>query len=659
MQGVPSVIRLKQSKPNQDVRNLFDRKTYMKDNSEHDNLDPPSPRLQNINSHRIVYDDDEVQENKKLVSKKLSKIHDDENVQQAIDLRNQKQKHTDFFFKLAELKERIEVYNEVFRSKKPKFLHNDAKSMKQRMKEHGNGSRLQSPFGSANPKLPRQSSMTNGSNRKQRKSIAHTQSHQQVKLNIKDHEEPKKVENMNIIEAGEDEEQNSPTNKEKNLEQQDNLDLQNNLRIGSANASSKNSFQVQEKSNTIDNEKASLPKIVQTEQRLTTQHKQSMEKALETKKKQDQQTTNRLNAIEKKMPALNTSLSQQQFKPASKFSSTLYSANNNHQTRTNNLGIQNSNTNHLENMQGNASTGGLNRFINQSNNIMNRNRSQNNLKLFNQQEIDKNQQQKANSSTTTNKEAKTLLQSQSYADFKSIYKKDFGGLQYGKNSTNTLAIGSSKALGQNTVTTSKDRSMLMKSVYETNLFKEQFNSKGNLNTSSGPFNTSSYNMKKKLKQGGGRSKSPNPPKIDTTIVKEEGAENDPEILGLSPIINSNPKTKKLPPVSSQSKSNLFSASQPQFQIGQIGSTPVVLNDKKIKQISNLYNQNTSGSNFQQILNNSQSNQTLLAKIKKAKKQKKSQKKSPQINGTSSITDTQNNQEVTSITSNLAVEVAQN
>jgi hypothetical protein len=31
-------------------------------------------------------------------------------------------KHTDFFFKLHELKERIEVYNEVFNTKKPKYI---------------------------------------------------------------------------------------------------------------------------------------------------------------------------------------------------------------------------------------------------------------------------------------------------------------------------------------------------------------------------------------------------------------------------------------------------------------------------------------------------------------------------------------------------------
>ena len=49
----------------------------------------------------------------------------DENVLQAIELRQQRQKHTDFFYKLHELKERLEVYNEVFRSKIPRFLKSE------------------------------------------------------------------------------------------------------------------------------------------------------------------------------------------------------------------------------------------------------------------------------------------------------------------------------------------------------------------------------------------------------------------------------------------------------------------------------------------------------------------------------------------------------
>ncbi len=63
------------------------------------------------------------------------KVHyEDENVNMAIELRNQKQKHSDFFFRLHELKERIEVYNEIFRSKVPKFLHQEsiAKKLKKR-----------------------------------------------------------------------------------------------------------------------------------------------------------------------------------------------------------------------------------------------------------------------------------------------------------------------------------------------------------------------------------------------------------------------------------------------------------------------------------------------------------------------------------------------
>jgi hypothetical protein len=37
-------------------------------------------------------------------------------------MRLHKQKHTDFFYKLDELKDRIDVYNELFRSAVPKYL---------------------------------------------------------------------------------------------------------------------------------------------------------------------------------------------------------------------------------------------------------------------------------------------------------------------------------------------------------------------------------------------------------------------------------------------------------------------------------------------------------------------------------------------------------
>ena len=44
------------------------------------------------------------------------------NVLNAIEMRTNKQKHTEFFYKLDELKDRIEVYNELFRSNVPKFM---------------------------------------------------------------------------------------------------------------------------------------------------------------------------------------------------------------------------------------------------------------------------------------------------------------------------------------------------------------------------------------------------------------------------------------------------------------------------------------------------------------------------------------------------------
>ena len=40
-------------------------------------------------------------------------------------MRVNKAKHSDFFFKLHELKERIDVYNQVFRSKVPRYLRGD------------------------------------------------------------------------------------------------------------------------------------------------------------------------------------------------------------------------------------------------------------------------------------------------------------------------------------------------------------------------------------------------------------------------------------------------------------------------------------------------------------------------------------------------------
>jgi hypothetical protein len=49
--------------------------------------------------------------------------YEDENVLNAIELRNQKQKHTDYYFKLLQLRDKIDVYNFIFKSNKPKYLY--------------------------------------------------------------------------------------------------------------------------------------------------------------------------------------------------------------------------------------------------------------------------------------------------------------------------------------------------------------------------------------------------------------------------------------------------------------------------------------------------------------------------------------------------------
>lgn len=56
-------------------------------------------------------------------------IHHDEeedlHLDNTVDLKNSKTKHSDFFFKLHELKERIDVYNKIFRDKVPRFLRTE------------------------------------------------------------------------------------------------------------------------------------------------------------------------------------------------------------------------------------------------------------------------------------------------------------------------------------------------------------------------------------------------------------------------------------------------------------------------------------------------------------------------------------------------------
>ena len=51
----------------------------------------------------------------------------DENTLNAIKKRQGKQKYSDFFYKLDELKDRIEVYNDMFKSNVPSFMRKSLK----------------------------------------------------------------------------------------------------------------------------------------------------------------------------------------------------------------------------------------------------------------------------------------------------------------------------------------------------------------------------------------------------------------------------------------------------------------------------------------------------------------------------------------------------
>ena len=71
-----------------------------------------------IDSRKSLFEHEE--RNVDVTNNKIKKPilkHVDENINNAIELRVNKQKHSDFFFKLHDLKEKIVVYNEVFRSK--------------------------------------------------------------------------------------------------------------------------------------------------------------------------------------------------------------------------------------------------------------------------------------------------------------------------------------------------------------------------------------------------------------------------------------------------------------------------------------------------------------------------------------------------------------
>ena len=123
MQEFPSTVSLTSPsnnnyqplhRPTEEVRRLFDKAVYEKYQQDPEYLKAKKKRdklfateegnFKDINRHHVT----------------------DDNVLSAIDLRMHKQKHTDFFYKLDELKDRIDVYNEMFRSNVPRYMKKKA-----------------------------------------------------------------------------------------------------------------------------------------------------------------------------------------------------------------------------------------------------------------------------------------------------------------------------------------------------------------------------------------------------------------------------------------------------------------------------------------------------------------------------------------------------
>ena len=128
MRGAPSVVKisnpvlsklLTEHKEGEDdkktmeneVVNFFEKKTYNMKKRDPKAIDPRFRRNPDkLFAFEGRYEDMEMQH------------FDDDNINAAIEFRTGKQRHTDFFFKLHDLNEKIEVFNTIFASRQPKFI---------------------------------------------------------------------------------------------------------------------------------------------------------------------------------------------------------------------------------------------------------------------------------------------------------------------------------------------------------------------------------------------------------------------------------------------------------------------------------------------------------------------------------------------------------
>lgn len=114
------------------MRRMFDKKTHHGESesrkSAHRKKKRPTLHYDSDDSDRQKRLLDASRRNtKKLIARTVDNPEKLENLHHAVELRMTKQKHTDFYFKLHELKERIEVYNEIFLSRVPKYMKKSTK----------------------------------------------------------------------------------------------------------------------------------------------------------------------------------------------------------------------------------------------------------------------------------------------------------------------------------------------------------------------------------------------------------------------------------------------------------------------------------------------------------------------------------------------------
>jgi hypothetical protein len=122
-------------KPTEEVRRLFDKQMYHPDSPHKVAIRKQRPYGGLPYEYSSSSDDDEtgserkqrrIADNRRITKRLLAQAKDD-NIKNAIQIWTKKQKHTEFYYRLHVLKERIDIYNEIFMSRIPKYMKRNTK----------------------------------------------------------------------------------------------------------------------------------------------------------------------------------------------------------------------------------------------------------------------------------------------------------------------------------------------------------------------------------------------------------------------------------------------------------------------------------------------------------------------------------------------------